>query len=149
MIDVRRETVDTMKLLLDTIKDHYTEVPFIDRDMEFDLDEELYRTLEATGLLLNLVAYLEGRPVGYLIAVCSPMLHFKGKWEARTDGFYVAPQARKLGVFDALLDKYHTYCKENGVSVVFVNANETFPLTSDILTCKGYVLSDRSYKLME
>jgi GNAT superfamily N-acetyltransferase len=146
---IQANVEDTFQLLQGLMEEHYEEVPFGEDKLEFELNYELYRQLHKAGLLLNLLLMEElgGKDtvIGYMIAIASPMPHHYGHMEVRTDSFYVAPEFRKLGGFDMLLDKLHELCTDQSITAVQVIANENFKGASAILGAKGYKLTERVF----
>lgn len=145
-IAIKRVFVDDMEHVALTAQ-HYKEVPFGKGAVPFELDWDNYRVLEDKGLLLGLAAFDEqSNLVGYIITISTPMLHCKGKWLAIGDSFYVHPDWRKRGVFEALLKETEAVCHEAGVVGLRLGVNENFKLPEAMLNGLGYTQAEVIYQ---
>lgn len=78
----------------------------------------LMRALNFAGLQISLVAELEGRVAGYLIASLYYGEYGIAEPTASIDAIAVAPSARRLGVAQAMLRRFRDDAVAIGVSVV-------------------------------
>ena len=125
---IKTTPVSEMKKYMQVFKSHGEEVPFISGRNEVELDVELYEQVESTGCLSILCAYTdEGELAGYMILIAEPLTHHKDKWAAVTDAFYVLPKFRGQGVFKLLSDYAESYCKQCGITSLFICVNSNFP----------------------
>ncbi len=125
---------------------HYDEVPFGPYDMHLDLDHESYMLAEDEGYARFYLIHDEGKAIGYLSVLASPMIQHKGELQAVTDAFYVAPDYRKGGVFGKLLEFVEQDLKACGIRFLSVGIS---PLHDDrtrqFLDHVGYCTTEIHY----
>lgn len=107
-------------------QEHWDEVPFGDFDLDLDVEWDTFISLDGQGLACCLFAFDDDKPVGYLVLLCSGMMHHKGTTQAVTDVFYVDPAYRSSGVFQQLLDEAKRQCAQGGIRFFSVNVNPQF-----------------------
>jgi GNAT superfamily N-acetyltransferase len=78
---------------------------------------EKYKYAEAAGILFTLIARLDGRLVGYYVAVVQPALHYSDTLHAMTDVPYVAPEVRHRGIGVRLFVEAEKRLKARGVKL--------------------------------
>lgn len=125
---------------------HYAEVPFGKGQHQLNIDWDSMRILEDKGCLLGLAAFDESNLVGYIVIIVTPMLHHAGKYMAITDSFFVHPEYRGKGIFDALLCKAAEECEQVGIVALRVSVNQNFPLEPEMLNKLGYALAETIYQ---
>jgi L-amino acid N-acyltransferase YncA len=95
------------------IQVHHTSVE--DKSWSLNLNEGLYKDLEARDRLLIHVAEVAGEVVGYSVEILAPSLHYQGRVDAVNDGIYIRPEVRGAGVHESLLKAVMKSLKESGV----------------------------------
>lgn len=85
------------------------------------MQPELYRQMEATGLLNILAAYQSDELVGYLSIISTVYPHW-GKRVATAESFFVTEKARKTGAGLKLLREAEKLAQSIGASGMFVSA---------------------------
>jgi len=84
-------------------------------------DYELYQAMEDAGSLQAFGAYADGRLVGFLILIVSPIPHYSVML-ATTESIFVLPDYRKYGTGRRLLEAAEEYAKERGCHGIGVTA---------------------------
>lgn len=126
---------------------HLEEVPFGDFQLELDLVDEVYNYSEETGYMRCYAAFVDGTYAGYVIVAASEMLHHRGTLQAVTDSFYILPEYRSAGVFQALIKYTEQNLKKNNVRFLTIGLNPNMPHRNKVeykLSELGYITTEIS-----
>jgi GNAT superfamily N-acetyltransferase len=118
---IREESfIEALPELMSLFAQHWRETglyrQFADR-MPLSPNLEKYKYAEASGVLFTLTARLDGRIVGYYVAVVQPALHYSTTLHAVTDIPYVLPEVRHRGIGVRLFVEAEKRLKARGVKL--------------------------------
>lgn len=101
--------------------DRYATESSIDDLPTYKPNTELYRLLEANGVLHTIVARKRGQMIGFVVVLITPNAHYS-QLMAVTESFFVHPDHRKGGVGLNLLDEAQVLAKQKGATCIFLSA---------------------------
>ena len=85
-------------------------------------DKELYKKLEFVNMLFCVGIYESELLVGFIIAMVTPLPHYKGVMGATIESFYVTPECRKFGLGKRLLAVAEEKAIALGAEMSFMSA---------------------------
>ncbi len=104
---------------------------------------DLYKTLEVSGALYTLGAFLDDLIIGY-ITILAPVLPHYSALVAVAESFFVAKEYRKTGAGLKLLREAESYAKEIGSPGLLVSAPFGGDL-AEVLPNVGYTETNRVF----
>jgi L-amino acid N-acyltransferase YncA len=147
-MEVYRVTYDWLttegKELLDQ---HYAEVPYALSPEGYELNSPMYKVIEAQGNLLCLVAVEEGKLVGYVTGMSTPMMHNADKLVFMTSSFYTIPERRKQGCAKQLYSELKAVCEQAGIDYIHYTVNSTFPEAEALVKSLGMEQVETTYSV--
>ncbi|MGA8366852.1 MAG: GNAT family N-acetyltransferase [Candidatus Acidiferrales bacterium] len=124
-----------------TIQKHWEELA-LDKVIPWELNLDSYEKLEMAGLLHVVTARVEGRIVGYHIAVLGPHLHYKSAGlMAFEDVYFILPEFRVGGTGTQLFIFTEESLRERGITKWFL-ACKVGKDHSKLFKALGFRLSD-------
>lgn len=126
---------------------HYDEVIPYKRAHPFEIDEDRFLTLEASGLLRAYAARRDGRLIGYCIYIVTPGgLHAKNTKRATCTDWYVLPEERKRSAAGVGLIRFaERELKAEGVVIMATAVMENSGAAQVLLERMGHTLTERIY----
>jgi len=134
--------VETIDGFIDEFKEtmvqmHYDELALDHSAVPLDPDYNKYYELENQGKLIIVTARIEGKLIGYFIAVIAGNIHYKSTLHANEDIYYLDPQYRGSLIGLGLFQYVETELKKLGVVKVVVGTKCHLD-NSKLLNSLGY-----------
>ena len=104
---------------------------------------DIYRLLDASGVMETFGAYIGAEMVGFLILLLSVAPHY-GETLAMTESLYLRPEFRSTGIGGDLLELVERRAAERGAIGILVSA----PLggrLAEVLPTRGYVKTNEIF----
>ena len=119
-LEFRRERLfpDTFGEMRELLERHWDEVALKDVSGPLDIDENMYRLLEANGNLVLVTAREDGVPAGYAAYLLGPNPHYRSLAVAEADVFYLAPEYRRGLAGLRLLRAAERECVRAGARII-------------------------------
>lgn len=136
---------DGVKEAFPLMRAHFREVQNFQDVFGFDPEWDYYYQLEAQGFLHILAAREDGKLVGYVGMIISPMLHTRTCIRARTDSFYVAPSHRGKGLWGRMWTEVERRMRDQ----LGVHRLEFVPKCRYGKILGEEMFTDRGYELIE
>lgn len=125
---------------------HWDEVGFKEGNLELNLDEEVYATMESAGNARFYIAYDGDVVAGYISILASTMVQHKDVMQAVTDSFYVVPEYRGAGVLQKLIEYIEQDCITHGITFLAIAfPPERARATGKFLKRMGYAPREITY----
>ncbi len=113
---------DKLGELFPLLQAHRDELATAKHLMELSPHTEAYRSLERSGSLLALVAYVGEEIAGYSINIIGPHLHYSKLRYAHNDALFVTPAHRRGGLGLSLIRETEKYAREKGALMMMWHA---------------------------
>lgn len=97
---------------------HWEEIALKDLNGPLDVDVQMYRNLDAAGVLHITTARDDGNLVGYAVYFLTPNLHYRSLLTADADVFFLVPEYRRGLTGLHLLKAAERALSSSGVTVV-------------------------------
>jgi GNAT superfamily N-acetyltransferase len=123
------------------VQAHYEEIARHKRVMELAPDWTRYFEMERAGLLLALVAWVNGDMVGYSVTLFGHHLHYKRLFYAQNDVLFVASPHRRSRVGLLLIRETEKQARESGARMMLWHAKPDTALEA-IMPRLGYQTQD-------
>lgn len=113
-------------------------------DYPLEMNYAMYRSLEASGLLVLVGLRRVGSLVGYWTCVTSPFLHSRSLRSASTDLVFIHPEHRKDGAFALLRQGMESVLRHKAVALWYVGEKLANPI-GPALRQQGFVADQTVY----
>lgn len=139
MITYQVETYsDVIEELLPLLAAHWRELALFKDEIPLDPDHGWYRKGSEAGVLQFFTVRADGVLIGYAVFVVIPRHpHYAHRW-AHDDILWVAPEHRKSGVGNGLLDFCESELSKNGPVMIHINTKIHAPALAVLLQSRGY-----------
>ena len=142
MAEITVGRIDAVAVAHGLLLEHYREVCTRPDLMSMDVDWDQFRALERAGMLLTILAHVDGQLVGYSVTMLLPKhLHYRGFRYAQNDLLFVAAAHRKGGTGKALIQRTIEVAKLGGYRAMIWHAKEGTALEA-VLRRMGHVVQD-------
>lgn len=139
MVDIRRCTVAELEAApnLDVVLSAYASESAMSELGEPNPQVDIYRKLEAAGVLFPIAAFDGARLVGFILVLVCVLPHY-GAFAATSESFFVLQEERKHGVGMGLLATAETLARGMGARALLITAPEGSQLAEAMAGLKRY-----------
>jgi GNAT superfamily N-acetyltransferase len=140
-VPVARVNVEAKALF----QQHWEELALNKEKIALNYDVAKAQTLQDNGMLKNILAYKDGKLVGYAILIMQPHLHYADHVYAFVDVIYVLPEYRGSTIGARLMFETERIAKDAGASVILHHAKPYVPAIIKPLEKMNYSLYEHIY----
>lgn len=140
----REEFAPCYEDALPLLQQHYTEIA-THKDIPLSPRYDMYKAIEAAGLLRIYTARHNGELVGYSAYTVGPAMHYETSLQAQQDVLYVAEEYRGKSVGIRLLKHAEQRLRAEGVQLVHQHVKLAHPMLGKLLMHSGYEASETIY----
>lgn len=142
MVEIRESTVDEMLAHAGQLfAEHWDEIALNKQVMVLKPDEARYRSMEASGGMLILAAFVDGELVGYSVNFVIHHLHYADLCVCSNDLLFIAQSHREGGLGIRLMRRTEEVARARGARLVLWHAKPNTPLAT-MLPRMGYGVQD-------